>query len=387
MDSLAIIGDLDVAYVMIHKKRVNGLLLAAMLLFQVACSSVQITREASAPVKPTWISAPPQKAGMMYFVGIATGAETLEQGKEAAMRNATSQIAHLMGSKVESRFEQSLAARKREAKQKVVIADPRRESSSEAYLTETEQQEIKWKITAISQAIVRGEYVVGSYHEKLIRAEKNIRLEKYDVYVLVEIPAAKVDAEITIQRHENERTARAAYDLYLQGKLQAERRSYAEARRLFGQALTMLNGVGDVVVLPGKTISSQQLLELLKEEKQKADARLMSVSLVVRADSAFYSSLSSTLIAKGYVITNENPTFEITGVVGLTEGWGALGSPVFYAEGNLSAVRRSDGSVIATVAVNGKGIHQNRRQAALDALSEAADNAGASLAEMLIRGK
>lgn len=384
---MAIIGELGVACVMIHKNRVSWLLLAAMLLFQVACSTVQITREASAPVKPSWVNAPPQKAGMMYFVGIATGAETLEQGKEAAMKNATSQIAHLMGSKVESRFEQSLAAKERGVKRKLVTDDPRRESRSDEYLTETEQQEIKWKITAISQAIVRGEYVVGSYYEKLIRAENNIRREKYDVYVLVEIPAAKVDAEITIQRHENERKVRIAYDLYIQGKQQVERNSYAEARRMFGQALTILNGVGDVIVLPGRIINSQQLVELLKEETQKADMRMRRVSLLVRADSAFYSSLSSTLVAKGYVITNESPTFRITGEVALTEGWGGLGSPVFHAEGNLSAVRLSDESVIATVAVNGKGIHQNRRQATLDALREAAENAGASLAEMLVRSQ
>lgn len=387
MTSLEEIGELSVAYVMIHKNRLNWLLLAGMLLFQVACSTVQITREASAPVKPTWISVPPQKTGVMYFVGIATEAETLEQGKEAAMKNATSQIAHLMGSRVESRFDQTVAVQGQEAKRKLVTADAKRESRSETYLTETEQQEIEWKITAISKAMVRGEYVVGSYYEKLIRAEKNIRLEKHDVYVLVEIPAAKVDAEIKIQRQENERKVRAAYDLYIQGKQQVEHKSYAEAKHLFGQALTMLDDIGDVVVLPGKNINSQRLAEMLKEEEHKTDKRMRRVSLDVRADSAFYFSLSSTLAAKGYVITGESPSFEITGEVALTEGWGGLGTPVYYAEGNLSAVRSSDGSIIATVAVNGKGIHQNRRQAAIDALTEAAENAGASLAEMLVQSQ
>lgn len=353
-----------------HKIKLNWLWLAALLLFQAACSTVQITREASAPVKPAWISVPPQKAGMMYFVGIATGAETLEQGKEAARKNATSQIAHLMGSKVVSSFGHSQeysAARK------------------EGYATETEQQQIKWKITAISQAIVRGEYVVESYSEKLIRTEKNIRLEKHDVYVLVEIPADKVSAEITTQRHENERKASAAYDLYLQGKQQVAYKSCTEAKRLFGQALTMLNNIGDVIVLPGRIISSQQLAFLLQEEMQKANSHMRRVSLNVRADSAFYSSLSAALTARGFVITNESPAFKVTGEVALTEGGVALGSPVFHAGGALSAVRLSDDSVIATVAVNGKGIHQNRRQAALDALSEAADYAGASFADLLVR--
>ena len=333
---------------------------AGMVLLAACASSVHITRDASAPARPAWINVLPQKAGMLYFVGIATDAETLEQGREMAIKDAFAKIANSMAVRVQSR--------------------------SDDLLTETEQH-IRRQISAKSSAMVRGAYETDAYHEKIVRVEKNIRLEKFEVYVLVGIPAAKVGAEVEQQRQDYVRRMAAANDLYLQGQKQMERRSYAEAKLLFGRALKLLDGIEDIITLPGGVKDNRQLVLLLNAEMQKATLRLKRISLSVRADSAFYTHLAAVLSAKGYAIAQDSPAVEVSGEVFLTEDSSVWNRWVCHAQGHLSATRRSDGHVIAILSVRGVGIHQNRRQAVVDALSDAAESAGKELAEKLYKGE
>lgn len=333
-----------------------GFIFAGTMLLQAACSSIQITHEASALAKPSWANALPQKTGMLYFVGIASNAETLEQGREAAMKDALAKVSSLMAIKVQSH--------------------------SDDLLTDTEQH-IRRQIISRSSATVRGAYETDAYHEKTVRVEKNIRMEKFDVYVLVGIPAIKVEAEIEQQRRDNMRKVADANDLYRQGQRQMERRYYAEAKQLFARALKTLDGIEDIVALPDGVKDNRQLVMLLKAEMQKATARLKSVSLAVHASGAFYPDLAAKLNAEGYTITSVSPAFEVSGEVSLKEGGSVWGGWVCYAEGHLTAIRSSDGHVIATISVSGKGLHQNHAQAIADALADASEKAGNELVSNL----
>lgn len=367
----------------IFKGKAILLLRLTMLFLQISCSSVQVIREASAPAKPSWIDKPPQAAGMMYFVGIATRAETLEQGKEGAIKNATSQIAALIGSKIESRFEQSISSIQTSRIEYPDVGSNKYQSVSTKSLTGAEQQEIKLSVTALSQAIVRGGYLVDSYYERQTRIESKLRLEQFDVYALVRIPRASVNDEVAFQRHLNETKVRAAYAMYAEGKQNIETKHYVQAKQMFGQGLRILKDAGDVVDLPEKNVTVQHLSELLVAELQRADARMKSVSIMVAGDNAFYTSLSEVLTKSGYIVSNENPTFEIAGNVYLVAGPDVLDSAIYYAEGKLTAAKPNDGSIVATIVVGGKGIHKNHRQAAMDALNEAAERVREALANVL----
>jgi tetratricopeptide (TPR) repeat protein len=332
------------------------ILLAGILLILVACSSVQITHETSAPVMPVWINSLPQKTGMLYFVGIASDADSLEQGRDAAMADALAKISNAMVARVEL--------------------------YSEDLLTETEQH-IRRQIKTNSGATVRGAYETDSYYEKTVRVEKNIRMEKYDVYVLVGIKLAKLEAEIELQRKDFSHRVKDANELYQQGKMQMQRRSYAEAKQSFERALKLLEDIEGLVIQSGGGKDNRQLALLLKSEIQNASLPLKRISISVNADNSFYAGLAAVMSDKGYSIAQDRPAFAISGNVSLNEGGSGWDRWVCHAEGYVTATRISDGQVVTTINVKGVGIHQNRRQATVDALNDAAEKVGNELAEKL----
>ena len=165
------------------------LLMFAVLL--VACSTPAIIkRESSASVRPGWIIQPPQSNELLYFTGIKSGTDTLEEGREAAVKDAMAKIAGFLGSKVQSLFED--------------------------YSTEIEQN-LKQQISSKSSASIFGASVVDWYYEKVVRIDKKFRMEKYDVYVLVSFKKTEVEKELQRQQDEKITRVTTAYDLYSKG--------------------------------------------------------------------------------------------------------------------------------------------------------------------------
>lgn len=339
--------------------------LLLFVLLQLSCSTpAQIIREGSSTVKPGWITHPPQQEDSLYFVGISTGAETLEQGQEAATKNAVAKIAGFLSTRVQSTFEEQT--------------------------TEIEQN-LKQQITAKSTASVLGAHLVDSYHEKLVRIDKKFRLEKYDVYVLVRFPKSQVGKELARQQQEKTEKLKTAHEFYLKGKEEEKRKAYPEAKAFYNQALDILSQLEDVVILnQGEIKNSKELSLLLEAGVQNAVSQMRRLALSVKvngsekADQAFRSNLAASLERHGFNMAQEYPTIEVIGDVSVSESGFVMNNFAYYAEGSLLAVRKSDRKVIATVPFKTKGFHQNREQAALNAIAEAGKEAGETLAKLLL---
>lgn len=332
---------------------------------QTACAPpAQILRESSATTKPGWIIQPPQSNELLYFTGIKSGTDTLEEGREAAVKDAMAKIAGFLGSKVQSLFED--------------------------YSTEIEQN-LKQQISSKSSASIFGASVVDWYYEKVVRIDKKFRMEKYDVYVLVSFKKSEVEKELQRQQDEKITRVTTAYDLYSKGLEAEKHKAYQDSHRSYSQALNILNGIDDIVAVTLPNIkNNEELIHIVKARLQEVISKMHRVTLSLKVSGpekspqVFQSSLTSALNEKGYTVTQEDPAIEISGEVSVVESSVVMNNYAYYAEGSISARRTSDGQVITVVPVKAKGFHRLKEQAALNSLSEAGIESGKILANSLL---
>jgi len=342
-----------------------GLPFLLFIMIQFACATpAQVMRETSRPTRPEWIDRPPHGNEILHFVGIKTSAETFEEGRDAAIRNAMSKVSDYLGSKVESIFEE--------------------------HVTEIEQK-LRQQITTRSSAAVHGAKVVDSYYEKLLRIDKNFRMEKYDVYVLISFSKAEAAKEVERQQKEKREQAQIAYDFYLKGVDCEKNDRYYDARNFYSEALGILTGIEDVIEVGGKDVkNSRDLLLILKTRLQNVNLKLSQVMLSIKvngppkAHQVFTSSFISALNGSGFTITDEQPAINISGEISVTESSYVMNNFVYYAEGSVTAIRTSDQQKVAVLPFRVKGFHRSREQAALNALAEAGIEAGNGLSKTIL---
>lgn len=329
------------------------------------CSApVQIIREASAPARPKWVEVAPQQPDILYFVGIRSSAETLEEGVDSAIKNATAQIAGFLQSKVKSDFEE--------------------------HSTEVEQS-LRQQISSKSQASVSGAKIVDLYHEKFKRVDNKYNIARYDVYVLISYPRVEVDKEIARQEKERIEAAQNAYDLYVRGQDEEKSRQLERAKKSYLQALEALKTVDEVVHFEGRDArNSSDLQNLLNAKLNDVVGQMRKVLLTVRvmgpkdANRMFQSSLAAALAQHGFTVTEKAPALELIGDVSVKESSFVMNNYVYYAAGSVSARRMNDRQVVAVAPFKVKGFHRTQEQSALDALQEAGKEAGQTLARMIL---
>lgn len=342
------------------------LIFLLVILLQMSCAvPPQIIRERSSSVKPEWIESLPQDNETLYFIGIKTSAETLEDGMKAAIRNAMSNISDFMGIKIESVFED--------------------------YISEVEQKLI-YQIKSKSSATVRGAQVVDSYYEKMMRIDKNFKIEKYDVYVLVKFSKAEIVNEIERQQKIKQENIKTAYGFYLNGINKENQKKYYDARRYYKQALTVVDSLEEVLKISGNTDikNSDDLRLSLQAHLKNVTLYLSRVELSINIDGAtqskqtFISNFVASLNKHGYTITDRRPAIKITGNVIVSESSYILNNYFFYAQGSVSAKRTVDKQIIAEYFFKVKGSHHLKNQAALNALEEAGLEAGHELSKIIL---
>ena len=343
-----------------------SLIFLLLILLQMSCAiPTQIIRERSSSVKPEWIESLPQDNATLYFVGIKTSAETLEDGMKAAIRNAMSNISDYMGIKIESVFED--------------------------YISEVEQKLI-YQIKSKSSATVRGAQVVDSYYEKMMRIDKNFKIEKYDVYVLVKFSKAEIANEIERQQKIKREKIKTAYNFYLNGINKENRKKYYDARRFYKQALTVVESLEDVLIIRGNNEikNSDDFRLSLQAHLKNVTLYLSRVELSINIDGStqskqtFISNFITSLNEHGYTITDSLPAIKITGNIFVSESSYILNNYFFYAQGSVSAKRASDKQIIAEYFFKVKGSHHLKKQAALKALEEAGLEAGHGLSKIIL---
>lgn len=346
---------------------------ALPLLFQTAilfvilfgcATTAQIIIEPSSPVKPGWPDKPPPpEGGTLYFIGTSTSSDTLEQGKKAALENAMAEISNYMGTRIESVFQ--------------------------SHLTEIDRN-VSFQMKSECAAFVKSAKVVDLYYVKLIRIDKNFRMEKFDVFILVSLSAKEAKEEVARQQKEKLEKANSAHKYYLTGLSDEKKTKFYNARSAYKKAIDLLAQMNEVVVIKDNDIkNSDELNFCLKNRIQHINSQLSKVSLSIKlkgsgnAENAFISNFMLSLGKHGFTITSEEPAYKISGDVFVLESSYVMNNYVYYAEGTVSAERTSDHQIVATYSFNAKGFHRQKQQSELNALAEGGIEAGNALAEMM----
>lgn len=341
------------------------LLFFILVLIQFACASpAKIIRESSSPVAPKWIKSQPGAEDVLYFLGISTSAETLEQGQESALKNAMAEISNYMGTRVESKFQ--------------------------SYITEIER-DLSFQMKSESAAYVKGAKVVDSYYQKIIRIDKRFRMERYDVYLLVSLSLEQVQKEMDRQEKEKREKVNSAKKFYLSGLQYEKSRDFQNALCCFEQAIDLIAPIHGIVAIDDQKIkNSEELYFLLKNHKQFILSQLSTISIFVnvkgteRGETVFISNFMFSMGEHDFTITAEKPAYTVIGDVSTMESSYVMNNYVYYAEGTVSARRMSDNQIVATYSFKTKGFHRKKERSELNALKEAGIEAGNALAEMML---
>ena len=349
-------------------QKMRSLFVLFLVSFIFTCGTPpQIIYESSSPKKPEWIDNPPEAQKTLYFVGIKTGASSLEEGREAAAKHALNQIANYIRSEIKSEFQEYLA----EFQQRV-------------------EHEIILNIRSKSRATIQGATVIDSYYQKMTRIENNFTLEKFNCYVLMSFSKDKALQEIERQEKEQKAKVERAYQYYIDGISLEKQKKYYQSCAYYRQALNTLKDIKEVVVLDKtEAQSSEQLLLHVKNSLQNITTKIHSVTIKIHINNfdegyeRFTSSFESAVNEKGFVLSGE-PHFLISGNVGVTKSGIVMNNYVYYAEGSVSAQLISEQQTIATFPFKVKSFHRNQKQSALDALHYAGIKAGKGLVKMIL---
>jgi len=323
----------------------------------------RIIYEASSPEKPGWINQPPTGEEILYFVGICTGARNLEEGREAAAKDALNQIANYIRSDIKSDFYQYLST----IEQKIII-----------------------NVRNKSSATVQGATVVDTYYRKMTRMDKGFTLDKYDCYVLISFSKTQAIGEIERQKEERRETVERAYQHYRDGIALETRRQYYQSYKFYQLAEEELKSIEEVVTIDkGDIQNSEQLFLLVQNLLHNLTEKMHGVTIEVNSKSSeqekgkFKSSFEYVLTKEGFVVS-ENTHFLIGGIVELIPSGMVMNNYVYYAEGNVSAKIINNNHIIATFPFRIKSFHRNKQQSALNALHMAGEEAGKGIVQMIL---
>jgi hypothetical protein len=320
--------------------------------------------ETSQPQRPSWIDKLPQKDDYMFFVGIKTGTDTLEDGQNAALRDAMAKISNYFSVKIESVFS----------------------DKSTEY-----EHNLKYQLSSKSGAVVKGAKTEDSYYEKNSRIDGSFSVVRYNVFVLVSIRKSQVEAEIKRQRKEKEEKLISAYGYYQDGLTNNKNGDLFGSRRMLKESLAILNELDErlVVQIGAISVISDDLKISTVNALGEVQKKIMRVKATVHVAGAeqlnqiFMSTFTAAMNKSNFSMTSDNNNYVIVGDISIRESSYQSGNYFYYAEGVLTVTRQNRDDVILTVPVKVKSNHQNRDVAAQYAVRDAGAEAGSDLAKKL----
>ena len=190
--------------------------LAALCGLSVACGAPppSVIRSTSNPKLPAWLNRPPSEQGVMYFMGAKPGAETLEDGKTAAMDKARGEAAKYIGVDVSSEFSSTAST----------------DAGSDSFSATD-------VVKSRTMALIKNAELVDVYWEKNSRIAGASTIDRWDVSVLLKLSKGDLDGERKRQEDEARSLANSMMSRFQEGRA-------AEAG---GQPLLALQRYRDVV--------------------------------------------------------------------------------------------------------------------------------------------
>ena len=139
-------------------------------------------RVASSPKAPSWLVKVPQEGDTLYFSGAREGAASLEEGTDAAMQVARAHAAEFIGVDVSSEHKDVMS-------------------------TDLGQDRVQDTVKGRATALIRNARVADVYYEKFSRRAGATTIDRFDVWVLVKLSRAELEAERVRQQDEEKQTA------------------------------------------------------------------------------------------------------------------------------------------------------------------------------------
>lgn len=359
--------------------------------FVAGCGEVKIIKETSQPAKPSWIIQLPKDNAFLYFIGSNSGAKTLEDGENAARKDALAKIAEYLGIDIKAQLDMTM--------------------------TETDQS-VKEHLKTKTDAMINQATIVDTYHEKTTRIDKNFKMEFFDFYLLLKYPREEAQKELVRRQTETRNKAQAAFNLYQSGKVQESQGNYRQARQFFHEGMDILSQIPTVVSLDQPEVdNTRELASLLKSEERNAIANLRRVVVWVQetnldqvhSPSILGASLQAILTKHEFSVVDQPISHSnldaepLAGDKKVLEALNAQGvrflivsqahtifsstamNKHFYkAQGMLSVFSTQTGEILITIPIDSQGYHKDRPQAGLNALREAGISAGEKLVKELL---
>lgn len=364
-----------------------SLLLAAVLVIA-GCASSQptVVRESSSPSRPKWIESVPQNPRYLHFVGSRSGANSLEEGRDAAYAQALSQVAQYLGVKITS-------------------AGKFVESTVES------ENKLRAEVRSTSEGRIQGAEVHDTYHESVTRHVNGRSFGRFDVWVLVRFPREEAEAERARQNRAKAARVESALAHLQDGIRARESGDVRKAHFHFRQGEIELSALDEAIEInAGGFATSRDLQRALLQARNEAQSERRRTFIVYEEqslgrpsqDAVVPGTLAKVLSGEGFSVlppaagspSDTSGGRQVAGQVGASiallvsarvEQTGyVLGNPSCTATVQARAVDVRTGEVLAQANVQERGIRQSISQGAHLALTEAGQRVARELAQALI---
>jgi len=351
------------------------LLAAGALLFLAACAAEapSVVKTSSSPKPPSWLLKVPQEGDTLYFSGAREGASSVEEGTDAAMQVARAHAAEYIG---------------------VDVTSEHKDVMSTDLGSDRVQDTVKGRATAL----IRNARTADVYYEKFSRKAGATTIDRFDVWVLIKLSRADLEAEHTRQQDEQKHTALAALSRLREGQAQERQGNVLAALVRYRDAAAQTRGLPQQIDLADPQMrTSGQLRQAAEDAAAKAQAKARRAVLVAPDWAA--GSVAQALSSKGFTAITQPEGSErqaldtaraqgmpwVIVVKGSTVPGGRVFSQVAAtASLDVRALESQSGAVVASSVKQTKGVGRTPEAAQQAAANEAGVLAGADLAAALV---
>jgi hypothetical protein len=357
----------------VHKLPLSCLLTALAL----ACgsSAPAVIHTSSTPKTPGWLTRPPSEGGVLYFVGSKPGADSLDEGKTAAMDKARDEAAKYIGVSISSEFTS------------VTSTDAGRDS---AEATDT--------VKSRTQALIRNAELSDVYWEKNSRQAGSTSIDKWDVSVLIRLSKADLDNERKRQEDEARATANTMLTRYQEAIALEKQGQQLQALQRLRDAQGQLKSVGRTVDTGDAVIrQAGQLRQLVEDAAQRVQQKARRAILV--GPDLIAGPLTQGLSKKGFSAStrpgvspdaalqaarSEGLSYVIVVKSTTAPGGQAFGKVATQVALDVRALDAQSGAVVASAQRSAKQFGHGAAEAERLAAEEAGVAAGSELGAALV---
>ena len=334
-----------------------------------------VIKTTSSPKQPAWMTRPPSEAGYLYFMGAKPGADSLDEGKTAAMDKARDEAAKYIGVNISSEFSSTTAT------------DAGKDSFE---ATDT--------VKSRTAALIKNAELADVYWEKNSRAAGATTIDRWDVSVLMKLPKADLDAERKRQEDEAAATAAAMLARYREGESLEKQNQPLQALQRFRDVASQLKPLGRSVATTDVGLKTTgQLLQAALDGASRVQAKARRAILV--GPELSVGPLTQGLSKKGFSVTSrpglsEDAAVRAARAEGLpyvilvksstNPGGQAFGQVAAQVSLDVRALDAQIGAVVASTQKTAKAFGRQADAAERAAASEAGASAGSELAAALV---